>query len=391
MASRHAALVTGGTGFVGAFLIEHLLRQGLDVVALARGPAPDARVEEALRAIGGGDTLERRGHRLRVIEGDVRAPGLGMSDPLQRDVAASVGEVWHCASSFKFEERSRADVVAHNVTGTQNVLDVAERAGARMAYVSTAYAAPVRDGMAREEIAEAGAPARNLYEWSKQEAERAVLRRCRERGLRALVLRPSIVLGHSETACAIRFTGYYEVTRAIHTLARTLEVTLGPDFDRDLHLRILGDPEVRLDTVPIDFVVAAMWALSQRATPDGSVFHLVHDAPPRLADLFHHACEPLGVRGIQLVGADAFEHRPMSGLERIFSRKTRFQAPYLLDGPRFGSAAFRRLVPASELPCPVVGAELLGRLNRWFYAVLDARFRPTNRAQAGVAAARSAA
>ncbi len=382
MGTHRTALVTGGTGFVGAFLIDHLLRHGTRVVALVRGPEPAARLDEALGVVCAPERLPASGsERLRVVEGDVRTPGLGLGADAERRVAAAVDEIWHCASSFKFQEHSRDEVVAHNVTGTENVLALARECAhgaAPVFYVSTAYAAPVVGGVALEEVAPADTPSRNLYEWSKQEAERLVQRSCREDGLAALILRPSIVVGHSQTGRAIRFTGYYDVTRAIYTLTHGLEVNLGAAFDRDLHLRILARPEVRLNVVPIDFVTEAMWRLSRRAPHDGRVFHIVNEAPPLLADLFRHACAPLGVRGIELVPAEEFEHRPMSGLERIFSRKTSFQAPYLLEDPRFESTRSRSLVPASELPCPEIDEDLLRRINHYcYFEVLDRQFKRT--------------
>jgi len=65
----------------------------------------------------------------------------------------------------------------------------------------------------------------------------------------------------------------------------------------------------------------------------------------------------------------------MSGLERIFNRKTQFQAPYLLEGPEFDNSNFRALVPETLLPCPQVGERLMQRINTYYYhEVLDRQF-----------------
>jgi nucleoside-diphosphate-sugar epimerase len=373
--------VTGGTGFLGSFFIAFLLRKGYRVMALVRGAAPKARLLEVLHEVGDGEGGEVRiGERLQVVEGDVRASGFGLTDEVQRELAGEVEEIWHCATTFKFQERYREEVVAHNVTGTNNLLDFARLCNtgknAPVFYVSTAYAAPVTNRVAREELPSVETAYRNLYEWSKQEAERLVGRFRREHDLPAVILRPGIILGHSLTGKAVRFTGYYDVIRAIYLLTHSLEVNLGGKFDRNLRLRILARPKVLLNLVPIDSVVEAMWHVARAGRYDSLIINLPGDTTALLADLFRYACEPLGVTGIELVEEDAFQKRHMSGLERLFNRKTQFQAPYLLDGPAFDTTNFRRLVPREALSCPqVVDEALLGRVNRYYYReVLDRQF-----------------
>jgi nucleoside-diphosphate-sugar epimerase len=291
-----------------------------------------------------------------------------------------VDEIWHCAASFKFQERCREEITAHNIAGTRNILDFARDCNARrktlVFHVSTAYAAPLSDGVVREELPPVDAPFRNRYEWSKQEAERLVGAYRQQYGVPAFIFRPSIIIGHSSTGRAVRFSGYYDVIRAIYQLTHSLEVNLGKSFDRNLRLRILAGRDVRLNVVPVDFVVEAMWRIARIEPPGAWIFNLTNDRPPFLDDLFTHACAPLSVTGIALVKSAAFVQRPMSGLERIFNRKTQFQAPYLLDGPLFDNSNFRALVPETFLPCPDADGALLRRINEYYYRqVLDRRFR----------------
>jgi hypothetical protein len=118
-----------------------------------------------------------------------------------------------------------------------------------------------------------------------------------------------------------------------------------------------------------------MWRVAQIERQEAWIFHLVNEAGAPLAELFRQACQPLGVTGIELVEDKAFQQRPMSGLERLFNRKTQFQAPYLLDGPDFEVTNFRRAVPHDVLPCPRLDADVMGRVNRFYYReVLDRQF-----------------
>jgi nucleoside-diphosphate-sugar epimerase len=380
VATYKTVFVTGGTGFLGSFLIDFLLRREYRVVALVRGPAAEGRLAEALQGVNGGVDGRVPSHgRLSVIEGDVRLPGFGLAAETLSVLSDAVEEIWHCGASFKFQERCQAEVAAHNITGTRNVLDFARECNARrrapLFHVSTAYAAPLIDGVVREALPPSDAPFRNRYEWSKQEAERLVGEYRQHYQVPASIFRPSIIIGHSVTGRATRFSGYYDVIRAIYQLTHNLEINLGDSFDRDLRLRLLAEKAGRLNVVPVDFVVEAMWRIACRELEGPWIFNLTNDRPPLLEFLFSQACAPLSVSGIHLVDSLSFTHQPMSGVERIFNRKTRFQAPYLLDTPVFDNSNFRTLVPETTLPCPRVDEALMRRVNEYYYQdVLDQRF-----------------
>lgn len=379
MRANRTALVTGGTGFLGSFLIEFLLRQGMRVITVVRGPAAEERLLETLQEIGAKDLdAHRASGNLSVITGDVRSPGFGLSEAEQDALANAIDEIWHCAASFKFQEHSREEIAAHNIGGTQQVLEFTRRCNQNritpLFHVSTAYAAPVIGGVAREVLPSEDTPFRNRYEWSKQEAERLVGAFRREYELPIVIFRPSIIIGHSRTGRAVRFTGYYDVFRALYLLTNSLSVNLGPQFDRNLHLRVGASADLCPNVVPVDFVVEAMWRLACSERGDAWIFHITNNQPPSLAFLFAQASALLSVSGIDFVDAPSFSRKPMSGMERIFNRKTQFQAPYLLDNPLFDTTHFRSVVSESSLPCPTTDETLMGRINNYYYEVLNQQF-----------------
>jgi nucleoside-diphosphate-sugar epimerase len=372
------AFVTGATGFLGSFLVAFLLEKGYRVVALVRGPHPRARLLEVLHEVSNGTVGTACDERLQVVEGDVRNPGCGLTEDVRHALAREVDEVWHCAASFKFQERDREDVYAQNVTGTRHLLDFARDCNhdktAPFFYVSTAYAAPVTDGVAEEDIAPVSARSHNLYEQSKQEAERLVDQYRRDFALPVAIFRPSIIIGHAQTGQAVRFSGYYDVLRALALLVRNLEINLAGNFDRNLRVRIRARSDTPLNLVPVDFVVEAMWRLSCIDRRDAVVFNLVNETAVLISDLFRYACEELRVTGIDLVGEAGFQQRPMTTFERLFDRRTRFQAPYLLDGPSFRTTHFRSLIPPSALPCTQVDQSLMKKMNCYYLEILDRQF-----------------
>src|SRR5688572_22800098 len=94
------ALVTGATGFVGSFLIDRLLQDGWNVVALARGSDAEARVGRALQNVrGSSGTAAKPVAGLRVLCGNVRDPLLGLPEEAAERLAQEVGAVWHCAAN----------------------------------------------------------------------------------------------------------------------------------------------------------------------------------------------------------------------------------------------------------------------------------------------------
>jgi len=111
------ALVTGGTGFVGANVVRELLAQGRAVRVLAR-PGSDR------RAIAGLD--------VEIGEGDLLDPA-----SLRRAVKG-VNSVFHVAADYRLWARHPEELHRVNVGGTRAVLEAAGEAGvSRVVYTST--------------------------------------------------------------------------------------------------------------------------------------------------------------------------------------------------------------------------------------------------------------
>jgi len=170
------ALVTGGTGFVGANVVRALLDEGATVRVLAR-PAGDRRVLAGLR--------------VEVVEGDLVEPR-----SLARAVAG-VQTVFHVAADYRLWAPDPAPLYRANVDGTRAVLDAAGQAGAaRIVYTSTVGALGIpKDGTPGTEatpvtLADMVGP----YKRSKFLAEQVALERARA-GLPVVIVNPSAPVG----------------------------------------------------------------------------------------------------------------------------------------------------------------------------------------------------
>jgi dihydroflavonol-4-reductase len=121
------ALVTGGTGFVGANVVRELLADGATVRVLARP---------------GGERRALAGLSVEIAEGDLLDPG-----SLAR-ASRGVETVFHVAADYRLWARDPRELFRANVEGTRSMLEAAASAGARrIVYTSTVGALGLpRDG-----------------------------------------------------------------------------------------------------------------------------------------------------------------------------------------------------------------------------------------------------
>lgn len=168
-----AALVTGGGGFLGRFIVEQLQSAGCHVRVLARGDYP-----------------ELTGQRVKVCKGDVRR-----YEQVEQAVhgvdmvfhVAAVPGIWGSWEHFH----------ATNVIGTENLLKAAQRAGVGR-FIYTSSPSVVYDGRPHEGADESLAyPDRYLchYPHTKAIAERLVLEAHRRDGMATVALRPHLIWG----------------------------------------------------------------------------------------------------------------------------------------------------------------------------------------------------
>jgi alcohol-forming fatty acyl-CoA reductase len=160
-------LLTGGTGFLGTALVEKILRSLPDLRCLylliraSREKGAAARFEkDVLGSAAFGRIREQRGEdfssyvseKVRVIEGDVHAPFLGLGEEDLLELSREVDIVIHAAASVVFDAPLDA-AVDSNVRGTLGLLRLAREWEKRplFLHVSTAYVAGTRPGLVLEE------------------------------------------------------------------------------------------------------------------------------------------------------------------------------------------------------------------------------------------------
>ena len=168
--------ITGGTGFIGAAVIRHLVAAGEPVRALTR-PGSDRRLLADLP--------------LQIVDGDVTDP------PSLRRALKDCGRLFHVAALYSLWAADRRLFYDINVEGTRRTLQAAADAGvSRVVYTSTVGALGIPgDGTAgTEETPVSLADMVGDYKRSKFLAEE-VARDFASRGLPVVIVNPSTPIG----------------------------------------------------------------------------------------------------------------------------------------------------------------------------------------------------
>jgi nucleoside-diphosphate-sugar epimerase len=175
-------LITGGTGFVGAYIIKHLVEKGYSVRAIRRSDKLPFFIRKEIF------------DKVEWADGDVL-------DVLSlEDAMAGIDIVIHSAALVSFLKKERKQMYKVNAEGTANVVNMAiEKGVKRFVYISSVAALGRKtDGTHVNEEKKWEVSAINShYSKSKYKAELEVWRGISE-GLSTVILNPSTVLGFGD-------------------------------------------------------------------------------------------------------------------------------------------------------------------------------------------------
>lgn len=190
--------ITGGTGFLGAYIIQSLVEKGHAVRALRRA---SSRLPSFIPA-----TIW---NQVEWVEGDV------LDIVALEEGMAGADAVVHAAAIVSFEKEARDEMYKVNIDGTCNVVNIALEAGVkRLLHVSSVAALGRTQNatVVSEKKAWVDSKANTHYAITKHEAEIQAWRGFAE-GLEGVIINPSTILGFGnwhQSSCAIFKNAYKE-------------------------------------------------------------------------------------------------------------------------------------------------------------------------------------
>jgi thioester reductase-like protein len=363
MVPARRALLTGATGFVGAYLLHELLARGLEVECVVRASAD--RVGEALR--GFGLWQENRASQLAVHEGDLAQPRLGLSEADFAGLAERVDLVVHAGAAVNWVLPYGA-LEAVNVGGTREVLRLCATGRPKVLHhVSTLGVVGVYRALGQTPPGtDPGARLPRLlrasgYFQTKWVAEQFVLE-ARRSGLRTSIHRPGLVTGDSRTGADSATTGQFFFS----LLKGCIQMGRAPDWGGQLRL------------VPVDYVARAIATLALHPDGQDAVVNLTSHRP--LA--FGAVVDTLRRMGFFLLTEDYGRWREdvLALPETSPSNPLAAFAPFLRGLPAdepaaleaFGAAdplddaLTRDLLRSAGLECPPTDDRLIADYVRWY-------------------------
>ncbi len=261
-----AYFLTGGTGFIGKFLIKKLLSEEQNIYVLVR--------EQSLEKFNQFKQAQRNNERLIAVKGDITQPYLGLSQDDQAMLKGNIKHFYHLAAIYDLSASAESQHQA-NTIGTSNALALAEAISAGCFHmISSIAAAGMYEGIFREDMFEEATGLDNPYFRTKHDSEALVRNQC---SIPYRIYRPGIVVGHSITGEIDKIDGPYYFFKMIQKFRKAL-----PSWAPTIGLE--GGP---LNIVPVDYVVNALHHISHKEGLDGKCFHLTDNKPYLIGEVLN--------------------------------------------------------------------------------------------------------
>ena len=271
MGFDETAFLTGFPGFIASRLVRQLAKAGARLLLLVQPSFLEQATKELDQiAVSEGRTRDS----FRILPGDISEHHLGLTAGDLEILRVESTVVFHLAALYDLAvERELAMKV--NVAGTRNVNQIVATLPKlrNYHYVSTCYVAGKRRGRILETELQHEADFRNYYEETKYLAEMEV--ESAKADLPITIHRPSVVCGDSRSGETAKFDGVYYLIRYL------LKWPAGFSFLN------IGNREVSLNLVPVDFVVESLSALASDPKAIGKTLQLADPDPLTTFELFN--------------------------------------------------------------------------------------------------------
>jgi thioester reductase-like protein len=357
-------LLTGGTGFLGAYLIAEILEtttaQVYCLVRPKRGEDGKARIERQMRhyAVWRHDERWRQAWdtRVQVVDGDVTLPRLGLADATYETLARDIDAILHGAAHVNFIYPYEA-LRGTNVIGIHEIIRFAFDTRIKpVHHLSTAAIWPMgaqytfyeKDPIEHGQVLNLG------YDEAKWVGERCLLN-AQERGLPVARYRPGEVGGDSVTGRCV--TDHF----LIASIKGFLQFGAFPALD------------INVDVAPVDYVSKAMIHLMFKRNALGRAFHLTNPQPRPMREALGFL-RGLGYRFDELRFVELRDRLVNS---RHFAANALFAYQATLEDmddtslqlPTYDTRQTQRELRPAGIVCPAADEKLFGLYLRYLQAI----------------------
>lgn len=341
MTTGETIFLTGFPGFIASRLLQRLA-QGSENFLLLVQPALASQARSDLQQIAG--RAQKPLADFQILEGDISQFDLGLS-PHDLEIARSEATlIFHLAALYDLAV-AREPAMLVNVTGTRNINTFAKSALnlRHYHYVSTCYVAGKRRGRILETDLRHDAGFRNYYEETKYLAETEV------EGLKAdlpiTIHRPSVVCGDSVSGETAKFDGIYYLIKYLLKSPRLFSILN------------IGNREVKLNLVPVDFVVESLAALAWDARALGKTLQHADPSPLSTRELFDVIAEQItGHRSRVTVPAPLVHFSLMLPVSPALTGLPHNAVPYFFLDQTYDTTEATALLSPLGISCPAFTA-----------------------------------
>ncbi|MFN2499655.1 MAG: SDR family oxidoreductase [Pyrinomonadaceae bacterium] len=334
---HEAYFITGFPGFIARRLVRRLAERRTRFLLLVQ-PAFVPQAGRELEVISQQTAVPSSD--FEIFPGDITEPELGLTGTNLERARSETTALFHLAAIYDLAVEQEV-AMRINVGGTRNVNHFAQSLPAlrHYHYVSTCYVAGKRTGRILENELRHDAGFRNHYEETKYLAETEVEELKSQ--LPITIHRPSVVCGDSRTGQTAKYDGIYYLINYLLKWPSVLS-----SFN-------IGNDDVSLNLVPVDFVVEAMSALARDASAISKTLQLADPNPLSTRELFNMIARHLvGKEARITVPARLVESSLMLPPSPALSGLPHHGVPYFFLKQNYDTTQAGQLLKPHGVSCP---------------------------------------
>lgn len=341
--------ITGGTGFLGWYLVKQFLKDEdtrLTLLVRARkNISARLRVKKLFQENYSLEEYLTLKNRITVLEGSITSPNLGLSKGQLDKLSNEVTAIFHSAALAEFNAPYEK-IKEINVTGTKNVLNFASQCKKNTSFdsinhISTIIVSGTYRGTFFEKSLAEGQRFRNTYEQTKFEAE-ILAHQYRNQGLNVNIFRPGIIVGDSQTGYAINFRVIYQ---PIHI------------FSLGIYKQIPAKGSINYNIVPVDFLTKAIYLIYAHNHPHNKTFHMTNSHEATGNFIFKTSSEFFGYPQPELIPIDTFDMSTLTGFRKLLLTP---YMPYLNhNGTSYNNKGAMRILKECNFKWPKIDKKFL--------------------------------